>query len=165
MQVAQVIVDVKTMQTDKPYSYLIPDQMVNILERGMRVAVPFGKGNRLTQGFVVDFAEVDDTNRLKEIAQMEDIVPVLNSELLELADYMKDANFAFKINCLQTMLPTALKTKYQKYIKIQDTSLLNDDRAEILYDTAVENYGLSTIKNWILKDQAQIIYRESKKQR
>ncbi len=52
---AQVIVDVPLMQTDKPYSYQVPEEFSGMLEAGMRVHVPFGKGNRLIQGIVVDF--------------------------------------------------------------------------------------------------------------
>ena len=38
------------MQTDKPYSYAIPEEFAGMLEAGMRVHVPFGQGNRLIQG-------------------------------------------------------------------------------------------------------------------
>ena len=51
--VAQIIVDVPLMQTDRPYSYLIPEAMQGQIAIGMRVHVPFGKGNRLLQGFVI----------------------------------------------------------------------------------------------------------------
>ena len=48
--IAKVIVDVPLMQTDKPYSYQIPLEFEDMVEAGMRVHVPFGKGNRLIQG-------------------------------------------------------------------------------------------------------------------
>lgn len=50
---AAVIVDVPTMQTDQPYTYLIPEKWQEVIEVGMRVEVPFGEGNRHLQGFVV----------------------------------------------------------------------------------------------------------------
>ena len=50
--IAKVIVDVPLMQTDKPYSYQIPSEFEDMVEAGMRVHVPFGKGNRLIQGIV-----------------------------------------------------------------------------------------------------------------
>ena len=37
IQVAKIIVDVPTMQTNSPYSYLIPKQLTNELQVGMRV--------------------------------------------------------------------------------------------------------------------------------
>jgi|GEM_PF-4238906 len=39
---AQIIVDVPTMQTNQPYTYLIPEAMQDTLQPGMRVDVPFG---------------------------------------------------------------------------------------------------------------------------
>ena len=51
--VAHIIVDVPLMQTDRPYSYLVPEAMQEQIAIGMRVHVPFGKGNRLLQGFII----------------------------------------------------------------------------------------------------------------
>ena len=53
MAIAKIIVDVPLMQTDQPYSYKVPEEFVEMLEAGMRVHVPFGKGNRLIQGIVL----------------------------------------------------------------------------------------------------------------
>ena len=55
MKVAKIIVDVPLMQTDKPYSYAIPEEFAGMLTAGMRVHVPFGQGNRLIPGVVVGF--------------------------------------------------------------------------------------------------------------
>ena len=46
---AEVIVDVPTMQTDQPFTYLVPSEMETALQVGMRVEVPFGNGNRHVQ--------------------------------------------------------------------------------------------------------------------
>ncbi|MDR0921711.1 MAG: primosomal protein N' [Lactobacillales bacterium] len=114
----EVIVDVPAMQTDQPYSYIVPFALSESLQVGMRVIVPFGKGNRLVQGFVVGMNQAvkNETQELKEIVSVMDLVPVLNTELLALADYMKEKTFSFKINCLQTMLPSVLRSDYFKYI-------------------------------------------------
>ncbi len=37
---AEVIVDVPTMQTDQPFTYLVPSEMETALQVGMRVEVP-----------------------------------------------------------------------------------------------------------------------------
>lgn len=39
-KIAQVIVDVPLMQTDKPFSYLVPEDMQNQVMLGSRVHVP-----------------------------------------------------------------------------------------------------------------------------
>ena len=58
--VAQIIVDVPLMQTDRPYSYLVPESMQGQIAIGMRVHVPFGKGNRLLQGFILGLEEQEN---------------------------------------------------------------------------------------------------------
>jgi primosomal protein N' (replication factor Y) len=135
---AQVIVDVPTMQTDQPFTYLIPSDVEGQLAVGMRVEVPFGKGNRHVQGFVLAIEEVAETNlsaqafEWKEILSVLDLKPVLNTELLALADYMKEKTFAFKITCLQTMLPSVMRADYRKYIYLTDE--LEETWQEALFD-------------------------------
>ena len=121
-QYAQVIVDVPTMQTDQPYTYLVPDEWQAVIECGMRVEVPFGEGNRHIQGFVTALpTELAESKlSLKSLIRVIDLAPVVNQELLQLADYMKDVTFSFKINCLQTMLPAAMKAAYQKKFVLLD---------------------------------------------
>ena len=60
MAIAKIIVDVPLMQTDQPYSYRIPEEFMGMLEVGMRVHVPFGKGNRLIQGIVLGLETQSD---------------------------------------------------------------------------------------------------------
>ncbi|EIW2104646.1 primosomal protein N' [Enterococcus faecalis] len=148
-KVAKVIVDVPTMQTDQPFTYLVPENLNEQLAVGMRVEVPFGNGNRHVQGFVLAIEPMaatvlDETNvQLKELVAVLDLKPVLNTEMLALADYMKEKTFAFKITCLQTMLPSVMRADYQKYI------YLTDELSEELQDQLF--YGLEEI-SW---DQAQ----------
>ena len=148
-KVAKVIVDVPTMQTDQPFTYLVPENLNEQLAVGMRVEVTFGNGNRHVQGFVLAIEPVaatvlDETNvQLKELVAVLDLKPVLNTEMLALADYMKEKTFAFKITCLQTMLPSVMRADYQKYI------YLTDELSEELQDQLF--YGLEEI-SW---DQAQ----------
>ena len=118
---AEVIVDVPTMQTDQPFTYQVPKKLQDVVEVGMRVEVPFGNGNRHIQGFVIAVKVEDNVEKeLKDIVRVLDLTPVLNKELLELADYMKETSYAFKITCLQTMLPAVMKAKYQKKIVLLD---------------------------------------------
>lgn len=148
-KVAKVIVDVPTMQTNQPFTYLVPENLNEQLAVGMRVEVPFGNGNRHVQGFVLAIEPMaatvlDETNvQLKELVAVLDLKPVLNTEMLALADYMKEKTFAFKITCLQTMLPSVMRADYQKYI------YLTDELSEELQDQLF--YGLEEI-SW---DQAQ----------
>lgn len=118
-KIAQVIVDVPTMQTDQPFSYLVPENMSEAIEVGVRVEVPFGNGNRHIQGFVVGIEEIsphEELEKLKPIETLLDLHPVVNTELLDLATEMAKTTFAFKITCLQTMLPSVMRSTYKKWL-------------------------------------------------
>ncbi|WP_128835285.1 DEAD/DEAH box helicase family protein, partial [Streptococcus sp. DD11] len=122
MRVAKIIVDIPLMQTDKPYSYAIPEEFAGMLEAGMRVHVPFGKGNRLIQGLIVAFGEEEpetageEVEGFKDIAEVLDFSPVLNEEQLWLADQLRKSVFSFKISILKAMLPSLLNSSYDKIL-------------------------------------------------
>ena len=120
MAIAKIIVDVPLMQTDQPYSYRIPEEFEEMLEVGMRVHVPFGKGNRLIQGIVLglesqsDEAEMEQD--LKDIAEVLDFSPVLTQEQLWLAEELRKSVFSYKISILKAMLPGFLNSSYDKIL-------------------------------------------------
>ena len=97
MAIAKIIVEVPLMQTDQPYSYRIPEEFEGMLEVGMRVHVPFGKGNRLIQGIVLDLdsqsAEEEIEQDLKDIVEVLDFSPVLTQEQLWLAEELRKSVF------------------------------------------------------------------------
>ncbi len=130
---AEIIVDVPLMQTDQPYTYLVPSEFGAMLTLGMRVHVPFGKGNRLIQGIVVGLREKekqDDETKLKEIVEVLDFEPVLNAEQLWLSDQMRKSVFSYKISILKAMLPTLLNSSYDKILYV-GKGLASQDRMEI----------------------------------
>ena len=120
MAIAKIIVDVPLMQTDQPYSYRIPEEFEGMLEVGMRVHVPFGKGNRLIQGIVLGLESQSDegeTNQdLKDIAEVLDFSPVLTQEQLWLAEELRKSVFSYKISILKAMLPGFLNSSYDKIL-------------------------------------------------
>ncbi|MBM7654027.1 primosomal protein N' [Neobacillus cucumis] len=116
MEIASVIVDVPTKQTDRAFDYIIPDQWRGTIQPGMRVIVPFGP--RHIQGFVVGLNSESNVNKLREIIEPMDLKPVLNEELLELGNWLTEKTLCFKIFAYQVMLPAALKAKYEKKVRL-----------------------------------------------
>ena len=51
--IAKIAVSAATYAIDKPYDYLIPPKLADALRPGMRAAVPFGAGNRVSDGIVL----------------------------------------------------------------------------------------------------------------
>ncbi|KGR86369.1 primosomal protein N' [Lysinibacillus boronitolerans] len=117
--IAEVIVDVSTYHVDRPFDYRVPGEWMNVIELGCRVKVPFGPRNVL--GFVVGLKEETDVplNKLKAITQILDMEPVLTEEMLQMAKWLKNDTICYEIDALQVMLPSALRAKYEKTIKLQ----------------------------------------------
>ncbi|MBD5806668.1 primosomal protein N' [Limosilactobacillus walteri] len=120
-ELAQVIVDVPTMQTNQPYTYQIPATLEKQIQVGVRVVVPFGNGSRTVQGFVVALDQATSYDgELKKIQAVMDLQPVVNNELLALSKWLADTTYSFWISCLYTMLPNLLKAKTSRIVRIID---------------------------------------------
>ena len=91
-----------------------------MLEVGMRVHVPFGKGNRLIQGIVLGLESQSDEEEmeqdLKDITEVLDFSPVLTQEQLWLAEELRKSVFSYKISILKAMLPGFLNSSYDKIL-------------------------------------------------
>ena len=139
---AQVIVDVPAMQTNRPYTYELPQALQAQAQVGMRVIVPFGKGRTPDQGFIVGLTdEYGLSITPKQVISLMDLAPVLNNEALQLADWLAQKTFSFKIRCLQVMLPNAMRESYSKSLRLlsadelpQELNSLFAGKSEIEFD-------------------------------
>lgn len=120
---ARVIVDVPARQTNRAFDYVVPGRLRDWVAIGSRVGVPFGP--RIVQGFVVGLSERTEmaSAKLKEIEQVLDLLPPLNAELVQLAEWMSHTYICHAITALQAMLPGALKAKYEKMIVLADDAV------------------------------------------
>ena len=64
-QIAKIAIEAATYAIDKPYSYQVPDGM-NV-SAGLRVMVPFGRGNRRSEGMVLAVESGQPERRLKAV--------------------------------------------------------------------------------------------------
>ena len=108
MMLAKIALSAATFAIDRPYSYRVPAQLENLLEPGMRVLVPFGKGNRSSEGLVLSLEQAEETHRLKEIQTLLDRRPVLTPEGIQLALWMRERFFCTVYAAALTILPTRL---------------------------------------------------------
>ena len=86
--IAKVAVSAANFAIDKPYSYFIPRGMA--LQSGMRVIVPFGRGNRLCEGVVLS-VEPHREEALKSIETVLDEVPLVDETMLRLTNMIRDS--------------------------------------------------------------------------
>jgi len=98
-----------TYAIDKPYDYHIPHELAEQLRPGMRVLVPFGAGNRRTEGIVLALAgDCPPDPRRKSILALLDTEPVLDGEALRLALWMRERCFCTVYDAARAMLPAGL---------------------------------------------------------
>ena len=116
--IAKIAVAAANFAIDKPYSYQFSTEQ-NIAP-GVRVIVPFGRGNRTTEGVVLAVEE-GSTDGLKPVIQVMDEEPVLSPNMLRLAAFLRERCFCTFFDAIRVMLPAAL------WFQKKDTYALTDD--------------------------------------
>ena len=86
---AQIALDGATFAFDRLYTYIIPPELQEKANIGMRVTVPFGKGNLKKQGMIFGL-KTGELKGLKSILSITDKNPVLSPEMLALCEYMRE---------------------------------------------------------------------------
>ena len=118
--IGKIAVSAANFAIDKPYSYYAPDAMA--LQPGMRVQVPFGRGNRSAEGIVLS-VEPGQPDGLKAVQCSLDNQPVLSDTMLRLAAFMRDRYFCTFFDAARAMLPAGLWfDKKESYSLTEDRS-------------------------------------------
>ena len=106
---AKIAVSAATYAIDRPYDYLVPEDLRPTLKVGMRVAVPFGSGNRSSDGIVLSLGDTEDSDiRLKPIVAQLDTEPMLDDSSIKLALWMREQYFCTVYDAARVMLPSGL---------------------------------------------------------
>lgn len=103
--IAKIAVSAAVFAIDKPYSYRIPDTMT--LVPGLRVQLPFGRGNRMAEGIVLT-VEPGDGEHLKPVFQVLDDAPLLTEHQLRLAAFLRERYFCTFYEAIRAMLPAGV---------------------------------------------------------
>ena len=107
-ETAKIAVSAATYWVDRPYDYRIPDALRDKIAPGVRVVVPFGGGNRRTEGIVLSLGAAQPGVRLKNIASVLDAEPVLSPEMIRLAVWLRERYFCTVYDAVHAMLPAGL---------------------------------------------------------
>ena len=112
---ARIIIDISHEKVDRPFCYKIPSNLKNQIEVGSCVEVPFGKGNTLRKGYVMELMEKPDFDPalIKEIQTVKNGVQVEN-KLIKLAHWIREEYGSTMIQALQTVLPVKQKVKQKE---------------------------------------------------
>ncbi len=116
--IAKIAVSAANFAIDKPYSYWVPEGMG--LKPGLRVTVPFGRGNRRSEGVVLS-VEPGTADGLKSVEQALDEEPLVSEHMLRLAAFLRERYFCTFYDAIRVMLPAGL------WFRAKDTYRLTED--------------------------------------
>lgn len=108
MNIARIVVAAAVYAIDKPYDYLVPDALEDCVQPGVRVVVPFGRGNRRTEGIVLFLEQGTEKKNLKMVESVLDQEPVLDETMLRLAAFLRERYFCTFFDAVRAMLPAGL---------------------------------------------------------
>ncbi len=118
---ARIIIDISHEKVDRPFSYRIPQRLSGKIQAGTRVRIPFGTGNRERTGYVVGLTSQAgyEADKIKEILDVVEGSVSAESQLIELAWWMKERYGCTMNQALKTVLPVKQKVKgtEKKYIR------------------------------------------------
>ena len=117
---ADVIVDISHEKVDRPFQYKIPQELSEAVYPGVRVHVPFGRGNRDKVGYVVDISEQPDypVEKIKPITAVDDRGITAESSQIRIAYWMERQYGSTMIAALKTVLPVKQKLKHLEKKKV-----------------------------------------------
>lgn len=116
--IAKIAVSAANFAIDKPYSYFIPQDMQ--LAAGIRVIVPFGRGNHRTEGVVLSVEDGEQKSLKSVISQLDD-QPIISEEMLRLAAMLRQRYFCTFFDAIRAILPAGF------WYQTKETYTLTED--------------------------------------
>ncbi len=143
---ADIAVNITNEALDRSFQYIIPERLEGEVCPGSYVRIPFGKGNRLIEGYVLEIgneAKLPD-ERLKEIDCILNDNGLVESRLIKLADFIRMRYGSTMLQAMKTVFPVRKKTGQKRESRIR--LLLSEKEAEEL----IEEYDR---KHWIARER------------
>ena len=128
---ANIIVDISQEKLDRSFSYLVPEAMHSQIHVGDVVEIPFGKGNRITKGYVLELTGTIqyDESKMKSVQKiLVKTQTTRKDRLVALASWMRDTYGSTMIQALKTVIPVKKKVKQKE--KRTLILLLSQDETE-----------------------------------
>lgn len=110
---ANIIVDISHEKLDRPFQYKVPDSLKGMIEEGMKVKIPFGRSNKVIDGYVMELTDKTEypADKLKEILAASEGSISIEEERIRLAAWLKRTYGSTMIAALKTVLPVKQKIK------------------------------------------------------
>lgn len=183
---AEVIINSDAIEIDRPFTYKVKEELLDIIEVGHRVKVPFGVKNKPTEAFVLGLKceGIENVKKIKYISSILDDIPILTRDDLRLIDFLRENYLCKYIDAIRTIIPSGLskgiKNKKKtvivfnkeldgmfkdkdNYVKIVNLIKEKDGeltKSEIINDYSLSSYSLNKlIENGYLLTEDRVVYR------
>lgn len=113
---ADIIIDISHEALDRVFEYRVPFSLSGQIAPGCRVCVPFGQGNRETEGYVVALKTEPEyaPEKIKEILSVVADSVSVESQLIKVADFLRKRYGSSMIQALRAVLPVKKKVRHKE---------------------------------------------------
>ncbi len=112
---AEVVIDINSKEVDRPFTYRIPEELQERAITGALVSVPFGRANKLRQGYILglrrEAPEGMEPERIKEIDSVVERGFSVEEQMRKLALLMRERYGGTLYQALSVVLPNKLQVK------------------------------------------------------
>ena len=136
-QTAQIAVEGTAFHFDRLFDYRVPPEFVGKVTPGVRVLVPFGRGNRKIQGLVFQVSPVAQPD-LKPVLGVLDAEPVIDGEGFRIIEFLAETTFCSYYDAMKCLLPAGLDGVLQEEFRLkrapdaEEESRLSKEEQEVL---------------------------------
>ena len=183
MRCCRVIVEGAPFVNEEGFSYKIPELLDQYIVRGSMVYVPFGKGDKIKTGFVIEVLEDEENeHRLKDVLMVQHLHPVISDDMMALCRFVADYYACALVYAIKQIVPKYVlnnafvafeDVKTGHVVKLKKTQLLEQiDRLkhgtykliayEPLKDDSEKYYGLNLNESVIPDDWWKALKRAPK---
>jgi primosomal protein N' (replication factor Y) len=143
---AEVYINTHILSLDRPFHYNIPKKLVGDAVPGVRVKVPFGYVNRLTEGIITSLTETSEFDDVKDISKVIDKMPLLTDKDINLIFKMRRDYCCSFYTAARLLLPAGSEQKKEEWVSLTD-NFTEEEAKKSVERSAVQEKLLLMLQN------------------
>lgn len=127
---AEIILNSEALEIDRPFTYKIPVELEEKVQVGQIVKVPFGMGNKTSEGFVLSIKGENEVNisfKVKKISSIITDEPIIDEDDIKLINFLREKYLCKYIDAFRLLIPVGImkgaKSKSKKVIVFKSDDL------------------------------------------